>query len=275
MARLNQQSVWKRYDRPSNAVRNVILTVFALFLALPIVGMLYFTFRSATGGFTLDHWLDLFTGESSSSWSALEDGLINSIVLVLVTIAIEYVIVIPALVLIDVRFPRIKRYMRIFMLLPIAIPAIILVVGFAPIFSVLSNLFSADVWTLALAYGIIALPFVYTTIEADLSGMNAATLAQAAESLGAGWWRILVSIMLPCLRKSIVSATLITSAIVLGEFTIASLLNRETLQTDLIVISKSDVYVSVIITLIVLVLTFIALFLVSGAGKNHKERKQS
>ena len=249
MARLNRQSVWKRYDRPSNAARNVILTVFALFLALPIVGMLYFTFRSAMGGFTLDHWLDLFAGESSSSWTALEGGLVNSIVLVLVTIAIEYVIVIPALVLIDVRF--------------------------APIFSVLSNLFSADVWTLALAYGIIALPFVYTTIEADLSGMNAATLAQAAESLGAGWWRILVSIMLPCLRRSIVSATLITSAIVLGEFTIASLLNRETLQTDLIVISKSDVYVSVIITLIVLVLTFIALFLVSGAGKNHKERKQS
>ncbi|KFJ02459.1 ABC transporter permease [Bifidobacterium subtile] len=262
--------IWKRYDRPSKATKAVVLTLFLLFLAFPVVGMIYFTFRSSAGGFTLSHWADLVSGETSSLTS-MQDGLMNSIVLVIVTIAIEYVIVIPALVLINVRFPRLDRAMRIIMLLPIALPAIILVVGFAPIFSFLSTVFEAGTWTLSLAYGIIALPFVYTTIESDLVGMNAATLTQAAESLGAGWWRVLLSILIPCLRKSIISSTLITAAIVLGEFTIASLLNRETLQTDLIVVSQSDVYFSVIITLIVLAVTFLALFAVSGLG--NKRRK--
>ena len=156
------------------------------------------------------------------------------------------------------------------MLLPIAVPAIILVVGFAPVFSVLSIIIGSDSWTLGLAYGIIAMPFVYTAIESDLSGMNATTLTQAAESLGASWWRILFSIILPCLRRSITAATLITSAIVLGEYTIASLLNRETLQTDLVMVSQSDVYLSVIITLIMLVLKFISIFVVSGAGRGRK-----
>ena len=272
----SEAGMWRPYDRPSTVTRNVILIAFALLFALPIVGMLYFTFRSATGGFTMDHWIELLSPDTSSSIEQMQVGLFNSLVLVAVTIAIEYVIVIPALVLIDVRFPRLKRWMRVFILLPIAIPAIILVVGFAPIYSWLSMWVDSGEWTLALAYGILALPFVYTTVAADLGGMNATTLVQAAESLGAGWWRILIGVIVPCLRKSIISATLIIAAIVLGEFTIASLLNRETLQTDLIVISKSDVYLSVIVTLIVLVLTFIALYLVSGLGKGrrHESRKQ-
>lgn len=163
--------------------------------------------------------------------------------------------------------------MRIFMLLPIAIPAIILVVGLAPIFSVLSEFLGSGTWTLAFAYGIIAMPFVYTTIASDLDGMNAKTLTQAAESLGASWWRTLIDIIVPSLRRSISSVTLITAAIVLGEYTIASLLNRETLQTDLVMISQSDVYLSVIITFIVLVVTFVALFLVSGIGRGTRKSR--
>lgn len=267
--------VWKRYDRPSDTARVIILAVFAIILMLPIVGMLYFTFRSSTGGFTLAHWQELFSSDSSYTWMSLEGGLVNSIILVVFTVAIEFIVVVPALILIDVRYPHLRRPMRVFMLLPIAIPAIILVVGFAPVFSFLARVVGSGAWTLALAYGILAMPFVYTTLESDLTGLDAATLTQAAESLGASWWRALMSVLLPCLRRSLVSSVLITSAIVLGEYTIASLLSRETLQTDLVVISQSDVYISVIITLIVLLLTFVALFWVSGVGRrghgNHQE----
>ncbi|MCI1635338.1 ABC transporter permease [Bifidobacterium sp.] len=274
MARVapKHSQIWKPYDRPSTTARRMILIIFLIFLALPLTGMVYFTFRSATGGFTFDHWAELFSAGESSSWDLLATGVINSVILVIVTIAIEYVIVIPALIVIHVKLPRIHRAMRVLMLLPIAIPAIILVVGFAPIFAVVADYVSSDSWTLALAYGVIALPFVYTTIDADLNGLNASTITEAAQSLGANWWTILTGLIVPCLRKSIISATLITTAIVLGEFTIASLLNRDTLQTELITISQSDVYLSVIITLIVLVLTFIALFLVSGFGrkKDHQ-----
>ncbi len=265
-----QNGAWSRYDRPSLAARRIILALFFLLVALPVIGMLYFSFRSTDGGMTTSHWAELFSSAAPRALRMLNRGLGNSLAIVLVTIAIEYVVVIPTLVLLDVRFPRSRRWMRVLMLLPIAIPAIILVVGYAPVFSFIYQWISTSQWTLAFAYGIISLPFVYTTIEADLMGMNAATLTQAAESLGAGWLRTLWSVLLPGLRKSIVSCTLITAAISLGEFTIASLLNRETLQTDLIVISQSDVYLSVVVTLIILILTFVALFLVSGAGAQRR-----
>lgn len=266
---------WRRYDRPGKTSRTIILVLFAMFLLTPIAGMVYFTFRSATGGFTIDHWAALFDG-SSFSLIALEDGLINSLILVVVTLAMELVVVIPSFVLIEVRFPRLKRAMGVLMLLPMAIPAIILVVGLAPIYAFLSNVLGANIWTLALAYGILALPFVYTTISSDLRGLNAQTLTRAAQSLGAGWFRTLTAVLLPCLHRSIISSMLITTAIVLGEFTIASLLNRVTLQTALILISKSDVYLSVIVTFLVLILTFLALFAMASTGaKKHRHKEES
>lgn len=266
------RSVWQPYDRPGSVSKTGILLGFSLFLLLPIAGMLYFTFRSATGGFTVDHWLALFDA-SGFSFMTLSEGLLNSLMLVAVTLAIELMLVIPAFVLISVRFPRLNRAMGVIMLLPIAIPAIILVVGLAPALAFFADIVGPNTWTLALAYGILALPFVYTTISSDLRGLDCRTLAQAAESLGAGWLRTLTDILLPCIRRSIISSMLITTAIVLGEFTIASLLNRTTLQTALISISKTDVYLSVIVTLIVLLCTLVTLFIM--ATGNRPSRKES
>lgn len=264
-------TAWRRYDRPGRAVKTVVLSGFALFLLLPIVGMLYFTFRSPTGGFTLEHWLTLFDAHDFSS-TTLIDGVLNSLMLVAVTLAIELIVVIPSFVLIAVRFPRLDRAMDMLMLLPIAIPAIILVVGLAPVLAVLSDVVGTNTWTLALAYGVLALPFVHTTISSDLRGLDCRTLSQAAESLGAGWPRTLIDVLLPCLRRSIVASMLITTAIAFGEFTIASLLNRVTLQTALISISKTDVYRSVIVTLIVLLCTLFALFAMTSGDRKPRRK---
>src|SRR3546814_4536084 len=51
------------------------------------------------------------------------------------------------------------------------------------------------------------------------------------------------------LRPGLLAASLISVAVVLGEFTIASLLNRQVLQTGLVVINRKDAYASAIFTL--------------------------
>ncbi len=52
------------------------------------------------------------------------------------------------------------------------------------------------------------------------------TLTEAAESLGAKWPSILFGVILPNLRVAIVSSAFLTFATVIGEFTMASLLDR-------------------------------------------------
>ncbi len=52
------------------------------------------------------------------------------------------------------------------------------------------------------------------------------TLTEAAQSLGAGWVTILARIILPNVLVAVLSGAFLTFAIVIGEFTMAALLNR-------------------------------------------------
>jgi putative spermidine/putrescine transport system permease protein len=63
-------------------------------------------------------------------------------------------------------------------------------------------------------------------------------------------------------------------AVVLGEFTIASLLNRQNLQTALVIVQKDDPFIAVIVTLLSL-LVAVALLLVIGAFGRGTTRRTS
>ena len=101
------------------------------------------------------------------------------------------------------------------------------------------------------------------------------TLSEAARTLGAGWGSVLLRVIMPNLRQGLLAASLISVAVVLGEFTIASLLNRQTLQTALIVVNKQDGYVAAIFTLLALALAFVLLLVIGRVGRIGAGRKSS
>ena len=67
------------------------------------------------------------------------------------------------------------------------------------------------------------MPFAYRAIDAGLRAIDLKTLVEASNSLGAGWITTLFRVVLPNLRTALLSATVLTVALVLGEFTMASL----------------------------------------------------
>ena len=83
-------------------------------------------------------------------------------------------------------------------------------------------------------------------------------------------WRV----VLPNLRRGILAAAFITVAVVLGEFTIASLLSRVNLQTALVQISKSDPFVAVIFSLLALSFAFVLLLLIGRLASDRRTRSQ-
>lgn len=256
--------------------RTIIGVVGGLFL-VPLLAMLEFTLRQQGGGYGLDHWAALVDPENARQYRNLVTGILNSLLLAVITIAIVWVLFLPTIVLVHLQFPRLSRMFELLTVLPIAIPAIVLVVGFAPLYRVIVQMFGGHIWTLALAYGILVLPFAYRAIVSELQGMNAHTLVEAARSLGAGWLTVLLRIIVPGLRRGLSSATLITAAVVLGEFTVSSLLNRVTLQVALVEVSKSDPYAAVITSLLSLLTVFILLFLFASIrpkGERAPRRKK-
>ena len=76
------------------------------------------------------------------------------------------------------------------------------------------------------AYTVLSFPYMYRAIDTGLQATDVRSLTEAAQSLGAGWFRILVFVILPNLRVALLSGAFLTLAIVIGEFTIASFLAR-------------------------------------------------
>lgn len=252
--------------RPSRRVAYTVIGIIGGIFLIPLLAMLEFTLRQTGGGYGLEHWAALFDPEQERKYRILFQGLQNSGILAAVTLVIMLGLFFPTIVWVHLRFPKLQRGLDLLTVLPIAIPAIVLVVGFAPIYRVIGQTIGSGVWTLALAYGVLVLPFAYRAIVADLHSMDARVRAEAARSLGAGWGTVLVRVIAPGVRRGLLAASLLTIAIVLGEFTVSSLLNRTTLQVALLQMSKSDPFVAVIVSLLSLVGVFFVLLLVSATG---------
>lgn len=252
---------------PSRRLRVTILAVVGVVFAVPLLGMVEFTLRKQGGGFTLAHWADLFHPAKPQAYQPLRQGVRNSLILAVTTVAVVMLLVTPTMVLVQLRFARLRRVMEFVCLLPIALPAIALVVGLAPVYRVIGHAVGTGIWSLAFAYGIACLPFAYRSVQANLDAVDTKTLAEAARSLGAGWGTVLFRVIAPNIRRGLMLAGLISVAVVLGEFTIASLLGRANLQTALVVVSKIDPYVAVIMSLLSLTLAFVLLLVIDRVGR--------
>jgi len=246
--------------RPPAWLRRTILIVICVTFLVPLLAMCEFTLRQQDGGYGFQHWAALVDPENARMYRNLVKGIGNSLLLAVITIAMVWLLFLPTIVLVHLQFPKLARAFEMLTILPIAIPAIVLVVGLAPLYRVIVQVFGGDIWTLAFAYGILVLPFAYRAIVSELQGMGAHTLVEAARSLGASWITVLWRVIVPGVRRGLTNATLITAAVVLGEFTLSSLLNRVTLQVALVEVSKSDPYAAVITSLLSLCAVFVLLF---------------
>jgi len=261
---------------PSKLTRWIILGVVGIIFAIPMLALLEFTFRSGLSGeHTLDHWTGLVGEDAGRTYRNLFTGIMNSLLLAVVTVGIVLVVLMPTMVLVQLQFPKLKRVLEFICIIPITVPAIVLVVGLAPVYSVVVKLFGGSIWTLAFAYGITVLPYAYRAIQSSLDAVDLITLSEAGRSLGANWLVVLWAVLLPNLRRGILAASFISVAVVLGEFTIASLLSRVNLQTALLQVYQSDPWVAGIITLLALAFVFILLLLIGRLGSSRRDRSNA
>lgn len=259
---------------PHPVTRWAILGVVGALFAVPIIAMLNFSFNAGLqGGCTLEHWSGLFDPENARTYRQLFQAIGNSFLLAAVTVAIVLVILLPTMVLVTLQFPRLRRVLEFICIIPITVPAIVLVVGLAPVYSVVVKVLGGNVWTLAFAYGITVLPYAYRAIQANLDAVPVVTLSEAARTLGAGWVAVLGRVLLPNLRRGVLAAAFISVAVVLGEFTIASLLNRRNLQTALLQIGQSDPWVAVILALLSLAFAFVLLLIIGRLGSVGRKQQ--
>ena len=264
--------------RGGGAWRIAVLTVLGLYFLVPIAASVWFTVRDrGRGGFTAAP----YTGIPGAAGFA--ETFTRSLALAGLTVLIALVLMVPTVVLVDLRLPRLRTAIELLTLMPLVLPPIALVVGVRSVLAWAPDYFldtplaeaffalqePALPWILVLVYVVLALPFVYRALDAGVRGADLRTLTEAARNLGASWPRVLVSVVLPVLRTSVLNAAFLTLALVLGEFTIANILGFETFPTWIVRISGSQPQLSVAVSVLSLVGTWVLLLLISALDRRR------
>lgn len=230
--------------------RWTVLGVLGIYLLLPLVAMVEFSTRGAGQTRTLAAWRAIGTDAD------LVAAILASVELALLTVVGMLVLLVPTMTWVHLRVPRVRRVIEFVCLLPLTIPAIVLVVGAAPIYAWVTYLLGDSPLTLTFVYIVLVLPFAYRAIDAGLGAIDIVTLAEAARSLGSSWVQVLTRVVIPNIRGAIISASVVSVALVLGEFTIASLLNFDTLQVVINLLGKRDASVAVAVSVAALLFAF-------------------
>jgi putative spermidine/putrescine transport system permease protein len=170
---------------------------------------------------------------------------------------------------VHLRLPKVRRIMETITILPIVIPPVVLILGVLQV-SPAGLKSSPDL--LALLYVVLAMPFAYRALDAGLRALDLKTLVEASNSLGGGMGTTLWRIILPNLRTAVLSATVLTVALVLGEFTMASLDQYQTFPVWIVAFDQTSGPISVAASLAALIVTWIVLMLIAAIGGRGRLR---
>ena len=242
----------------------VVFLLGFLYFFLPLLGTFAFSMRSEP----------LF-----SAYAVVVDDpqfaetLLYSFTVGVITIIVSIALIVPTAYWVRLRVPRLRPYIEFITLLPFVIPPIIHVFGLLRTFSgtLAASDFGSDVLLVA-AYVVLSFPYMYRAVDTGLRAIDVRSLTEASQSLGASWFTILVRVILPNLRVSLLSGAFLTLAIVIGEFTIATFLGRHAFGPYISLLGGNKAYEPAAVSLISFGLTWIAMGVIAFIGRSSRTR---
>jgi putative spermidine/putrescine transport system permease protein len=194
----------------------------------------------------------------------------------LITIIASSLLIVPTAYWVNLKLPRLRPVVEFLTLLPIVVPAVVLVFALIRSYNrtLLTDSRTGTYVLLIGAYVMLSFPYMYRAIDTGLRSINARTLTEAAQSLGAGWTTILFRVIFPNIYISLLSGAFITFAIVMGEFTIAALLSQPAFGPYMRLLSSSKVYEPSALAIISFTLTWAAIGLLQLLGRRLPGRIQ-
>ncbi len=245
------------------------IVVGAAYFLIPLFATFEFSLRLRRDGYSFEAYQNVLGDPrflAQFGYSAL---------IAVLTIVLGSLLVVPTAYWIELRLRKLRPIVEFVTLLPLVIPAIVIVFGYLRSYNSSSLIpFTATSrgtdLLLTFGYVMLALPYMYRAVDTGLRSIDVRTLTEAAESLGAGWTTIMFQVIFPNVRVAILSGAFLTFAIVIGEFTFASLLDRPAFGPYMQLIGANKAYEPAALAIVAFVVTWACMGLINLFGSNRR-----
>ena len=245
------------------------LLVAAAYFLIPLIATLLFSIKDDQTGKCCSVGAYGFVLHDPQFWTTIR----VSFVLSLETIAISLILFVPTIYWVHLKLPRLRPVLGFLALIPFVVPPIVLVVGLLNLYKGAPGWFYAKPYGfLVAAYVILAFPYMFFALDAGFRSIDLRTLTEASQSLGASWRTTLGRVILPNIRVAALGGSFLTLAIVMGEFTIASLSAFNTFPTYIQQINESKAYEAAALSLMSFMITWAAMLALLFVGRGRPGR---
>ncbi len=245
--------------------RWVVLALLGLFVIAPMAASVQFSLEAGYQGH-----LSLTAYRQALAEPGLGSSLLTSIKVAFGAMAITLALLVPTVIFVNLRFPRWRAVLDAVSLLPLGVPAVVIVLGVLGAYRNLPQFITGTPLILALVYVVLAMPYTYRAIDAGVRAIDLHTLVDAGRSMGAGWGKLFARVLLPNLRSGILAAAFLTVALSLGEFAIASIMGFSTFPVWLVSVEGNNPYVAVALSITALLVTWVLLVVLAFAGAGRR-----
>jgi putative spermidine/putrescine transport system permease protein len=247
----------------------VAIAIGAIYFFVPLIGTFEFSLRMRRGEYSLDSYASVFSDMQFRSTFGF------SIIMALCTIAVGMLLIVPTAYWVRLRLPQMRPVIEFITLLPLVIPAIVIVFGYLRMYNSssvipLTNSIPGTNALLVMSYVTLSLPYMYRAVDTAMRAIDVRTLTEAAEILGAKWPTILFRCIFPNVMSGVLSGAFITFAIVMGEFTMAALLNRPAFGPYLQLVGANKAYEPSALAVIAFAITWLSMGLIQLVSRFNK-----
>ncbi len=238
-----------------------------LYFVVPLAATFEFSLRKVRGIYSFEAYRVVLADPR------FQESFGFSVVLAIVTIILGMAIIVPMAYFVELRLRKLRPFIEFVTLLPLVVPAIVIVFGYLRLYNSssllpLTNSTLGTNFLLACGYVTLALPYMYRSIETGLRSIDVRTLTEAGESLGASSGTIIWRVILPNIRSAMLSGAFLTFAIVIGEFTFASLLNRPAFGPYLQLIGANRAYEPAALAVMAFMITWACMGIIQVVSRN-------
>lgn len=243
--------------------RSVVLLAALAFFLTPLIAAASFGFSLPGEGLTL-----------APLQSAVQDisflpQIVVTLQLAFLTTLLSTLIMLPTLIFLHIKSPRLLGVAESVAVLPYVVPAVALVSGANLFFRAAFPPFLVSVYSLVPFYVILTMPLVFRALDTGIRALDVRTLFETGTSLGAGWMRVVFSLILPNMRIALLSAGLLSVAFVFTEFALANLLLHNTFPVFIVSVGQNRPQSAAALSVVTILGTWLLMQILSTAGRSR------